>query len=438
MDSLILYSTKISSRLKYAANLILKDNLGLNFSITDKKEEFMASNLFKIEYSEGQNYQDSFYIKSHRLLFESGIKHQNLAIGNYSGLVTLFSNNSSSGFSFDVFSAVFFLVSRYEEYLPHIKDGYNRFEAESSVAFAHGFLNIPIVNHWIKFFSIELKNKYPNLILRLPQYKFISTIDIDNAYSFKFKGLMRSLGGYFRAILNLNKNNIFDRTKAILGRIQDPFDTYNYQLDIQKKYKIEVIYFFLLGDYGVNDKNIPSNNRHLQLLIKNLSDYAEIGIHPSFASTGIASVVKKEISRLGRITHKEVKCSRQHFSVLNFPVTYQILIENDVKNDFSMGYHDLPGFRAGTSSSFFWYDLENEVETSLRVHPLVFSESCLKYNMKMNPEQAFQCAKSLIDKIKESNGTFVSSFHNESMGNYGEWKGWENLYEQVVIEAIRK
>jgi hypothetical protein len=299
-------------------------------------------------------------------------------------------------------------------------------------------LEIPIVNHWIENFSKELNNKYPKLIIKLPEYKFISTIDIDNAYSFKHKGFMRTLGGYARGFLNLNKTNILNRTKAILGKIQDPFDTYEYQLEIQKKYKINVIYFFLLGDYGVNDKNIPSNNRHLQLLIKNLSDYANIGIHPSFGSTGISSQIKKEISRLNRITHKEVKNSRQHFSVINFPLTYQLLIENEIQNDFSMGYHDKLGFRAGISSSYYWYDLENEVETSLRVYPFVLSESCLKYNLKNTPEQALECARSFIQKIKDTKGVFVSSFHNESMGNYGEWKGWQNLYEQIVKEAIKK
>ena len=32
-------------------------------------------------------------------------------------------------------------------------------------------------------------------------------------------------------------------------------------LEIQKMYDLHVIYFFLLGDYGVNDKNLPSNNK---------------------------------------------------------------------------------------------------------------------------------------------------------------------------------
>ena len=40
---------------------------------------------------------------------------------------------------FDVFSASFYLVSRYEEYLPYVKDMYERFQAENSLAYKHNF-----------------------------------------------------------------------------------------------------------------------------------------------------------------------------------------------------------------------------------------------------------------------------------------------------------
>ena len=51
------------------------------------------------------------------------------------------------------------MLSRYEEYLPHIKDEYGRFEAKESLAFKYGFLEIPIVDKWVQILKIEiLKN----------------------------------------------------------------------------------------------------------------------------------------------------------------------------------------------------------------------------------------------------------------------------------------
>ena len=421
--------------MRYTFNLVFKDHLGMNFTITDDQAEFHYSNSYRICYATHPIDDVSFFIRSEQLLTENGVKQQNLTVGNWNGIVTLFSNHSNRYFPFDIFSAIFFLVSRYEEYLPHVRDQYNRFEPESSIAFAHGFLDMPVVNHWIDRFAKALQNKFPGIQFRPPAYRYISTIDIDNAYAFKQKGAMRTFGGYLRGLLNLNWKNILDRTNVILGKMPDPFDSYSNQLQLQEEFQLEVIYFILLGDYGINDKNLPSNNTHLQELIKHLSDYAEVGIHPSFGSNENPSQVKKEISRLTRITHKEVKSSRQHFSRLHFPSTYQILLENEVQQDFSMGYHDVSGFRAGISTPFFWYDLESEIETSLKVFPHVFSESCLRYGMKLNPEQAFEHAKALITRVKDTNGTFVSMFNNESMGDYGEWNGWKSLYKQIILEA---
>ena len=56
------------------------------------------------------------------------------------------------------------------------------------------------------------------------------------------------------------KHDLIDRTSVLMGKEKDPFDSYDYQLEIQKKYGLNVIYFFLLGDYGVNDKNHPSTD----------------------------------------------------------------------------------------------------------------------------------------------------------------------------------
>ena len=90
-----------------------------------------------------------------------------------------------------------------------------------------------------------------------------------------------------------------------MGAEKDPYDTYQLQLQIQKKYNLKVIYFFLLADYGLNDKNISFTKRKFQLLIKRLSDFAKIGIHPSYSSNSNHSKLLKEIKRLETITKKQ-------------------------------------------------------------------------------------------------------------------------------------
>lgn len=436
MHTVLVYSTQKSFRLKYVLSLVFVDLLGIAHEITQDINKYKEYNGPKLNYSENKIESKEIFIKNASILFQKGIKEQNLQIGDWRNEKILFHWQNGEKIPFDIFAAIFYLITRYEEYLPHISDHYNRFEVESSIAHLHKFIERPVINIWINNFKNILGENFSTLKFIEPKYKFISTIDVDNAFAFTNKGVMRTIGGYMRAIVNLNWTNLRDRTQAIFKLIPDPFDSYKYQLAIQKKYKIEVIYFFLLGDYGINDKNLPSNNKTLQSLIKHLGDYAKIGIHPSFGSNENSQKVKKEINRLAIITHRVILNSRQHFARLHFPTTYKALIENGIQNDYSMGYHNHIGFRASISTPFYWYDLDSETETNLKVYPYLFSESTLKFAMKLKPEYALIYVKKIIDEVKNTGGTFVSIFDNESLGNYGQWENWKKFYEEIIIEAL--
>lgn len=407
------------------------------FQITQSEEEFKGWEGPKINYSQ-QAFANELFVKATGIICEQGIKEHSISIGEWKGNKTLFKTDSSFEVPFDIFSAVFYLITRYEEYLPHIRDKYDRFEAESSIAFQHNFLEKPIVNHWLIHFGNVLKFRFPNLKLKQHQYKYISTIDIDNAYAFKQKGVMRTIGGYGRSIVNFFWKDFTERTKVLFGKMKDPYDTYDEQLEIQRKYNLQVIYFFLLGDYGVNDKNLPSNNKKFQSLIKHLNDYADVGIHPSFGSNNSSAQVKKEINRLSTIVHRDVTKSRQHFLKLNFPATYKTLVDNGITDDYTMGYATRIGFRASVCSPFYWYDLDTETETTLRVHPFPIMEATLKFYMKIKPEDVIKIVHGVVDQVKSVDGTLITLWHNETMSNWREWKGWQNVYEEVVKISYKK
>jgi len=407
------------------------------FKITQSVEDFNGWEGPKINYSQ-QAFGNEIFVKSSGIICEQGIKEQSISIGEWKGNKTLFKTDTSFEIPFDIFSAVFYLITRYEEYLPHIRDKYDRFEAESSIAFHHNFLEKPIVNDWLIEFGKILKAKFPHLKLKQHKYKYISTIDIDNAYAFKQKGVMRTIGGYGRSIVNFFWEDFSERTRVLLGKMKDPYDTYDEQLAIQKKYNLDVIYFFLLGDYGVNDKNLPSNNKKFQSLIKHLNDYADVGIHPSFGSNNSSIQVKKEINRLSTIVHRDITKSRQHFLKLNFPATYKTLVDNGITDDYTMGYATRIGFRASVCSPFYWYDLDTETETTLRVHPFPIMEATLKFYMKIKPEDVVKTVQGCVDEVKRVDGTLITLWHNETMSNWREWKGWQNVYEEVVKISFKK
>jgi len=434
---LLIYTHKITNRNKYIFNLLFKDLLGIDFKLSSDVEEFKNYTGAKFSYT---NYciADELFFCSRGLLFETGITEQNIVVFEYNHTKAFYATSKTAAMPFDVFAASFYLVSRYEEYLPHIRDEHDRFEPKNSLAFIHEFLQIPLVNIYAEWIKEIIQNNYPTFVFPEKKYNFISTIDIDNAYAFAQKGFVRGIGGFLKDTLNLNFKGIIARAKVLLSLEKDPYDTYEFQLNIQKQYKFKSVYFFLVGNYGVNDKNLSVLNSKFQALIKMVGDYAQVGIHPSYASNSSRIQLKKEIARLSKVLHRDITSSRQHFLKLRLPETYRDLIDSDIVDDYTMGYASYVGFRASICSTFNFYDLDMELETKLKVHPFAFMEGTLKYSMKTEPNQAMSVIKPLVDSVKKVNGTFISLWHNDSLNNSKLWEGWHRVYEETMKYASEK
>ncbi len=434
---LFIYTHKITHRNKYIFNLIFKDMLGVDFTLTTEIEKFKEYVGPRLSYTNNA-ISDELFFSSRNLLFETGINEQNISVFDFNDNKVFFATGKSSALPFDVFSACFYLVSRYEEYLPHIRDEHDRFDAKDSLAFMNGFLQKPMVNRWVILIKELLQNKYPQLIFIENKYRFISTIDIDNAYAYREKGFTRSVGGYLKALTKFDFIEISERTRVLFGIDQDPYDTYDFQLEMIKRYKLDAIYFFLLGDYGVNDKNLPIESKRFQSLIKMIGDYAQIGIHPSYGSNKSKTQLRKEINRLSGVLHRDILHSRQHFLKLRLPETYRNLIDMDITDDYTMGYASEIGFRASICTPFNFYDLDMELETKLKIHPFAMMEGTLKYSLKVNPIAAMDKIKPLIDEVKKVKGVYISLWHNDTLNDKKLWVGWRSVYEQMVKYAIEE
>lgn len=431
---MLVYTSRLTNRNRYAFRLLLAEVLGLPIEMTDDAEAFRAFDGPRLSYGP-QPVFDELHFRSHTLLFETGLSEQNIHVTQWNDCPIFFQVAKQPDFPFDPFAAAFYLVSRYEEYLPHIRDEYDRFDAHHSLAWQNGFLREPVVNQWAERLQQYILQRYPSLVFPERKYRYLSTLDIDNAWAYREKGLMRTIGGFGKSMLNFDFREVLMRIKVITGMRRDPYDTYDFQLDLQKRYHFRPAYFFLVADYGVNDKNVPVQSRRFQSLIKNIADYADVGVHPSFGSNKEPDRLRVEIGRLKTILHRDITRSRQHFLMLKFPGTYRNLIERDITDDYSMGFANEIGYRAGICTPFNFYDLDLEIETKLRVHPFAVMDATLKYYMKVPPERAMEEVQPIIDATRKVKGEFVSLWHNESLSDEKQWKGWRTVYEQIVEEA---
>lgn len=376
-------------------------------------ELFINTTSPKLNYSDFE-IENCLQFIPHSILFDYGIKDYLIEVNTHPQFEKLFFKNSSSKISFDLFGASFWLLTRYEEYLPHKIDKFHRFNFKSSLAYQYSFLDKALVNKWLDELKKILLNTYPLLQFNTRHYQFLSSIDVDNVYKYKHKGFVRTIAGYASDLLSKNLDSIKQRTLVILKKKKDPFDCYQFLIDSHNALKIEAIYFFLLGDYGMNDKNHSATNLHFQGLIKEIADYSMVGIHPSYGSQNNLQQLKVEVSRLSSITHKNIRKSRQHFSILNFPETYKALLQAGISEDYSMGYTNYNGFRASYCYPYKWYNLEDEQITSLTIYPFCIAENTAIYYATKEKKAYLDLVSPLVNEVKKYNGLLISIFHNDT------------------------
>lgn len=433
---ILIYSQKSSARSRYAFKQLFEELLGATYRETSNLNEFQAYAGPKCSYGKKQ-LSDEIFIYSCNLLFEQGIRFQETNEAVENGMAMLFVSKIKAAIPFDVFAATFYLLSRYEEYLPHFKDQHGRFKANQSVLFKLGVLSEPVVNQWAIFLLEILEKRFGSITRHKKTFAFVPSIDIDNAYAFKHKGFIRVIAGCAADLMELNPRHAWYRLQVVFGIKKDPYDTYEYIFSLNERFPFQTLYFFLLGDFSKYDRNVPHQNRYMLELIKLLDDLGKAGIHPSYRSHQSEEILKKEISRLSSILHREIRISRQHFLKFSLPETYQHLIACEITDDYSMGYAEIPGFRAGIASPFNYYDLDLETETHLRVHPISIMDGTLKDYLGLQPDEAIEVIKMQLNKVKSVKGTFVAVWHNESFAENKRWKGWRTVYETMLENAAK-
>ena len=430
----LVHTPKITPRLKYIFKQIFSRILEIEVSFTTKIDEFVAHNGPKLSYGKAP-LGIEFFVRSHDLLFEQGINDIEINMLNWEDVPCFFSVGESSSIPFDIFAASFYLISRYEEYLPHVQDAHERFPVNESLAFQNGFLEKPVIDIWAYKFLEHFKEKYPDIKNEEREFQLISTIDVDSAYAYKGKGLMRTFGAFFKDVFQLKLLNLYNRFMTIFNFRKDHFDTFSLFLEIKQQYHVKTLFFFLVGDYTTFDKNISSSNNHFRSLIKSVTDYAKIGIKPSYFTMKNPTLLKKELKRLDEIINTPIMLSRQHFLRLSLPETYQNLIDADIMEDYSMGYAKAVGFRASTCTPFYFYDIDFEIQTPLKIFPFALSDTALKNEMGLSNEASMAKIIELKNAVKNVNGTFISLMHNETLSENSNWKGWTTIYKQMVIET---
>lgn len=431
---LLVYTHNISPRLQYIFRHICTRVLGIKVSFTNKIEEFIAHDSLKMTYTK-QQLGKEFFVKSHDILFEQGLSDVEINIQDWDNTKCFFLNGEKSTIPFDIFAASFYLLSRYEEYLPHVKDEYGRFIASESLAYKHGFLNQPVVDIWAYKFKSALQKQFPDFQFPKKTYRIKPVIDVPTAYNYKLKGIMRTFGGAVKDIFKFRFRSLYNRFMVIFGFRHDPYDTYRYIINKQKQTKFKFLFFFLIGGYSTYDKSINPNKKKFISLIKHVADYCKVGLKISFFAIDDSLILKKEKIKIETIINNPLKASRQSFSRLNLPDSYRHLIELEIKEDYTMGYVNEIGFRAGSCTPFLFYDLDYEIQTPLKICSYhLMDYALLKKKSLLDKKKVIN---EIINEIKQVNGEFIPVFHNYTFSDNKRWVGFKELFS-LILDSVNE
>ena len=431
---LLIHVPKLTNRLGYTLNVLFRHVLNTEFGITVDEEVFLKHDGAKLCYGP-RRIGDSLHIKNVKLLFQTSIDEQQPRPFRRDGQWMLFPvYGEGADLPFDPLAATFYMVSRYEEYLPHREDEHGRFATSGHLAVEHGFNDEPVVDQWACLLGRMLQERYPDFTMPARSYRFVQTVDIDAAWAFLHKGVFRTTVGTLRDLaVRRDPAEVRLRWRVLTHREADPFDTFDYILEQRKRAPGSYLLFFcLLADYGQYDKPSNHHNIYTRQLLQHLGDHAKMGIHPGYYSLEQPHNVDTETKRLEGILHRTIVRSRYHFLRLRLPLSYRMLLHAGLRHDYTMGYADTTGFRAGISSPFPFYDLERDQETELMLHPFCVMDTTLQKYLRLTPEEGVERYRRLIENIRRVDGDFCCIVHNQNLCERYGWEWWRGTYEQML------
>lgn len=425
---LLIYTLKLTPRISYIFKHICLRIFGIEMMFTSVLEEFIAHQGPKISYGKKPIGNELFF-QSYGLLEEQGFEAVDVSVKKWDETFGFFSVSNLSALPFDIFSASFYMLSRYEEYLPHVKDEMGRFMASESLAYKEEFLHQPVVDLWAYKFKKVLLRDFPAMEFPLKKMSIHPVVAATQPYAYKQKGVLRSFAGYTNDLLKGRFRKQIERTQVVFRTKRDPLDTFKWIVNTAKRSNFKITFFFLLGDALVFEESMNTHREKFKQLIKFVSDYKEVGLIFSFASLKDYEILKSEKKRMEEITNRSLLSAMNAQHMVNLPNNYRHLVELEVKRDFTMTFGDVNGFRAGTCTPFLFYDLDFEIKTPLIIHPIAMTTRGFQKKYLSDIEKTIA---NTLATVKSVNGTFTIGFTNKDFSNTEHNKVWRNILSEKL------
>ncbi len=353
---------------------------------------------------------------------------------NFKGVPVLFFSESKARlyeiengkllFHADLFAAIFFFLSGYQEVHGPRKNELRFYSSESWQA-RNNCLQVPLVDIYFEIIAEAIGKFTGQQVYRKEEGLVFLSHDIDKLRSGRTEGVFNAL----------KKLQLSEALRGAVAR-KDPWDNLLDIADIEEKYKARSTYFFLPdkgraegginADYSISDPAIRQQMHDL------LARGWEIGVHGSIGSHRSPDLLTRNL----KDTNCEAIGNRFHF--LNFSLYHTIaaLEQAQIKYDASLGFPDHIGFRFATTRPFKLYNLRKEKVSELLEIPLHVMDTTLQHKKYMNvsPRQALTELQEMLRITQKYGGVLSVLWHNNYFSDL-KYPGWRETYESFLNGA---
>jgi hypothetical protein len=432
---LVIYSPERNTkRLNYISQHLFENILGTEFKIVNEKADYLRQTGACINYSK-EPLNHGLQIVPQGLLSETGVrKIPDLEESVWKSFFCFFKQDAGH-IPFDLFSAAFYLLTSYEEYVLKQTDEHGRFDVNVSLLYRNESLEIPLIDRWTYGLKEELEKRYPGFKCKLRAYRFISTVDVDHPFLYRYKGFIKNTGAIFLAFLRFDFHRIGERLRVIFRIEPDP-----YMLAVEKiaafheKAGRTCYLFILLGKSGKYGRSTVKPTVDYDNYLKTLKNVI-LGQHPSYDTYLNPGLLIREKKELEAMLGRQVTVNRRHYLRITCPQSFREAILAGYAEDFSFGFAKAPGFRSGTAVPYYFYDVEQDMPSDLLIRPTVVMDSTLIVHQGFAPENALPKINQLADECKKSGGDFLCLWHNSNLaGKKNKW--WEDVFMASFNYAV--
>lgn len=337
----------------------------------------------------------------------------------------------------DLIASTYFLISRYEEmYFRGKRDAYHRFPGKESYPYKAGFIDRPIVEEYGESLMQILEAE--GVEIDYPKKGFAQinfTHDIDRPYEYC------GVRSFLRALLREKKSLSLSFRLAFQNILKDRFWSFprflEWNKEVSRLYpgRSRTILFYKTPGTKKEDRpnyrisSYPISKIH-QLATKYGADEGwhiplSFSEHPRFGA--------KIVHKLEKELQHTVKEARYHFLAMGEPEDAIFLYKSGIRDDYTLGYADVAGFRLGTCRPVRFI-LPNTGEiTHLLLHPLTLMEfSLMRPNyMNLSEKEALNYARKLLEAVVKHRGELNLLFHNESLAKEVS-PAYSTLYREIL------